>query len=151
MIRRFSELTNSLEHGNKIICDYPWHIMILGSVGGTIDRIDDTLGRYRVHSNSFGAHTNRDSSRRLVVTDELVNACRLGQRFSVADSVIDEGISHVYYAAALYFLKRNQYELFHEMLAKSEQNGKVFDDRHAYCLRFRSEPERVKLFLELQK
>ncbi len=149
MFRRHSHLQDALKHGCKIICDYPWHIMNLGFLGGTMDRIDTVLGRYRVHAQSFGGQTAQSSTRRLTVADEIAAACRLGEQFDVTPEVVTLGVNHVYFAASLYFLKQNNFELFQQMLAKSSVDQLFFDARHQLAWQYQQDPERVKTELSL--
>lgn len=147
MFRRHAFLTQALQHDSKIICDFPWHIMNVGLLGGTIDRLDAVLGRYRIHSNSFGAQTQQNHQRRLKVTEELASACRLGKQFGVAENVIQLGVNHVYFSAALYFLKASEAELFLQMIELSAVNFQFFDERHRLIYEQRQQPEQVKQLL----
>lgn len=147
MFRRHDKLLESLEHNNKIICDYPWQIMNLGLNPGTLDRIPSVLGRYRIHSNSFGAQTQRNFNRRVNVTEELVNACKLGLRFGIDDSIVKFGINHIYFSAALFFLKNKSFELFELMILKSACSNIFFDERHVYAFENYNDPNAVLSFL----
>lgn len=144
MFRRHAALTQALKHDCKIICDFPWHIMNIGLLGGTIDRLDAVLGRYRIHSNSFGAQTQQNHQRRLKVTEELASACRLGQQFGVAADIIEYGVNHVYFSAALYFLRLNETELFRQMIEKSASSELYFDQRHQLVFEHRDQPDVIK-------
>lgn len=145
--RRHHSLIRALEHDCSIICDYPWHIMNAGFLHGSIDRIDAVLGRYRVHSNSFGAQTARDTRRRLKVTDELEKACRLGERFDVAQPIVDAGVAHVRFAAALYFLRQGEDALFSDMIQASANGDFFFDDRHRNAVDLCRNPQAVRQML----
>lgn len=145
--RRHDYLLRALEHGCSIVSDYPWHIMNAGYIGGTIDRIDHILGRYRVHSNSFSAQTSRDATLRLQVTKELAMACQLGRRFGLNDAVIDAGIAHVQFSAALYFLRQGDDQHFSEMIEASADHRAFFDDRHRQALAWRNRPQQVRQML----
>lgn len=147
MFRRHVSLTQALQHDCKIICDFPWHIMNIGLLGGTIDRLDAVLGRYRIHSNSFGAQTQQNHQRRLNVTEELASACRLGKCFGVAEDVVQFGVNHVYFSAALYFLSAGEHELFLQMLELSAVNSQFFDERHSLIYEQRQQLEQVKQLL----
>lgn len=144
MFRRHASLTQALQHHSKIICDFPWHIMNVGLLGGTIDRLDSVLGRYRIHSNSFGAQTQQNHQRRLKVTEELASACRLGKQFGVATDIIEFGVNHVYFSAALYFLRLNETELFRKMIEQSVSSELYFDHRHRLVFEKRDQPDLVK-------
>lgn len=147
MVRRYGQMTAALAHGNSIICDYPWHIMNLGLAGGTVDRLDQVLGRYRIHQDSFGGQTQRNSERRINVTEELVRACRLGHRFNVEEEEIQFGVNHAYFSAALYFLRQQQFDLFRQMIELSVTDQLYFDERHQLAYQHRSSPERVSELL----
>lgn len=149
MFRRHAHLQDALQHGCKIICDFPWHIMNLGYLGGTMDRLDAVLGRYRVHGQSFGGQTAQSSERRLLVTEEIASACRLALQFGLAPEVVTAGVNHVYFAAALYFLKQGQHALFGQMIEKSVGDALFFDNRHQLAWQYRAEPARVKAELGL--
>ncbi len=143
MFRRHSNLLDALEHDNRIICDYPWHIMNLGLNSGTVDRIDNVLGRYRIHANSFGGQTQRNVQRRLQVTEELVQACRLGNRFAVNNAVVQSGVNHVYFSAALYFLRQREFDLFRNMIEQSVTEHLYFDERHIMAYQYRASPSKL--------
>lgn len=147
MFRRHASLLQALEHGSKIICDYPWHIMNAGFLQGTVDLLPQVLGRYRVHSNSFCALTQQSATRRLQVTEELVSACRLGERFGVDADVILAGVNHQYFAAALFFLKNQQDELFLQMIERSAEQVLWFDLRHQQAYESRKSPDSVRQLL----
>jgi hypothetical protein len=123
--------------------------MNLGFLGGTMDRIDAVLGRYRVHAQSFGGQTAQSSERRLIVTEELVSACRLGLKFGVAQDLVTLGINHVYFAASLYFLKLNNTDLFVKMIELSATDKAFFDARHQFAWEHRETPMQVKAELGL--
>lgn len=150
MLRRYDNMTAALEHGNRIICDYPWHIMNLGLAGGTVDRIGQVLGRYRMHQNSFGGQTQRNSERRLQVTEELAAACQLGLRFKVDKDIVQVGVNHVYFSAALYFLKQRDLLLFRQMIEQSVSGALYFDERHQMIYEYRADPDKVMTLLGWQ-
>lgn len=132
MFRRHQHLQESLQHGCRIICDYPWHIANAHYGNGSVDFIDQVLGRYRVHQNSFGAQTNRDVNRRTVVTKELEKACEQALAFGIDPDVVKQGICHHRFSAALYFLRLHQYALFNTMIEASVYDDWFFDDRHQF-------------------
>lgn len=147
MVRRYENMTAALEHGNSIICDFPWHIMNLGLAGGTVDRIDCVLGRYRIHQDSFGGQTQRNFQRRIKVTEELVNSCRLGNRFGVDEATIKQGVNHVYFSAALFFLRQDEFDLFRQMIELSVSDNLFFDERHRLVYQHRAAPEKASEIL----
>jgi len=144
MVRRYERILESLQHGCRIICDFPWHIMNAGLGGGTIDRLDQTLGRYRVHGGSFGAQTQRSTARRIRVADEMASACRLGGRFGVPSEDVCRGVNHIYFSTALYFLRAGELEAFREMLERSSVQGLFFDDRHEFAFENLQYPEKIR-------
>ena len=121
--------------------------MNAGFLQGTIDLLPQVLGRYRVHPNSFCAMTQQSAERRVQVTEELVSACRLGARFGVANDVIQLGINHQYFAAALFFLKNQQDELFIQMINRSAVQQLWFDNRHQQVYELKADPEAARQFL----
>lgn len=147
MFRRHSYLQQSLQHGCKIICDYPWHIANAFYTGGSIDRLDQTFGRYRLHDNSFGGQTNTSLKRRVEVTRELEKACKTALNFGVDYQIVAQGISHIRFSAALYFLRANADELFQLMIEEADCNGWYFDHRHHQAFTFRSIPNKVRMLL----
>lgn len=144
MFRRHNHLLDALKHGNSIICDFPWHIMNAGFLGGTIDRIDQVLGRYRIHAQSFGGQTQLDHGRRVLVANEMANACALGHHFGVSPDVITFGRNHIFFSTALYFLKLGEYKLFTEMINLSTQDELFFDERHRLAFTNRAMPSQVR-------
>ncbi len=147
MFRRHDSLLQALDHGSKIICDYPWHIMNAGFLQGTIDLLPQVLGRYRVHPNSFCAMTQQSATRRVQVTEELVSACQLGERFAVDPDVIQLGVNHQYFSAALFFLKNREDALFLQMIERSAVQPLWFDGRHQQAFELRAKPNDVRKFL----
>lgn len=147
MIRRHAYLAESLEHGCTIICDYPWHIANAYYTGGTIDRLDGVLGRYRMHSGSFNAETGRNLERRAWVTRELERACTNALVFGVDEEIVAQGVRHVRFAAALYFLKARADDRFRQFIEEAELDGWYFDQRHRQAYAWRDEPERVRILL----
>lgn len=147
MFRRHDHLIEALDHDCRIICDYPWHIANAGYLNQSIDRIDEVLGRYRVHAQSFTAQTGTDDSRRVLVTEEQEKACLLAHGFDVAPDIVNSGLSHIRFAAALYFLKKKSDLLFEQMIEKSAEFGLFFDDRHRMAFERRAHPETVRKLL----
>lgn len=147
MFRRHDHLIDALDHDCRIICDYPWHIANAGYLNLGIARLDSVLGRYRVHGQSFTAHTGTDDSRRVLVSEEQEKACLLGHGFGIAPDVVNFGLSHVRFAAALYFLKKNSDALFVAMIEKSTEFGIFFDDRHRVAFEQRDRPDTVRTLL----
>jgi hypothetical protein len=112
--------------------------------GGTIDFIDHVYGRYRIHSNSFGAQTKRSYERRQQVLKDQLHVCELGRNFGVDDAVIQAGKRHYYYATALYFLKLNEDQLFRDYLSQSSDGQWFFNDKHQAVWMNRNDTEHLK-------
>ena len=133
MFRRHSGLTEVLDHGCKIICDYPLHLGNAYSLGGCIQFVDRVLGRYRLHSSSFGAQTLKSSARRQQVTNDLLLAADHAHKFGANPDDILKSKIHSHFAAALYFLKAKENPPFIESIERAEQLSKQinwwFDDR----------------------
>jgi glycosyltransferase involved in cell wall biosynthesis len=144
MFRQHPAMLDALEHGCNIICDYPWHIMNAGYLQGSVDFLPAVLGRYRVHPNSFCAMTQQSAQRRLQVTEELIKACRLGERFGVEERIVQRGVNHQYFAAALFFLKNHEDALFLQMIEKSATVPLWFDDRHRLAHESRHDMDAVR-------
>lgn len=144
MFRAHPHLVEAIDERCRIIADYPMHIMNVGFLGGSIDFIDQTLGRYRVHSGSFSSATAKSTARRQAVMEELIIACENARRFGVPEEAIQAGIGHAIYAAALYFLRCGEDELFRLLMKRSSQGGWVFDDRHATALRLCDDPDTAR-------
>jgi glycosyltransferase involved in cell wall biosynthesis len=155
MIRHHANLADALNHGCKIICDYPWHIGNSLYGGGSIDRLDVVLGRYRMHSNSFGARTHRDLTRRVAVTRELEQACRFAGELGLDEEIVREGVSHARFAAGLYFLRTKADGLFHQFIEESANRDKPdgwwFDERHRHVYSLRGDPNGARSFLGWKK
>jgi glycosyltransferase involved in cell wall biosynthesis len=149
MVRRHADLQGALTHGCRIICDYPWHIGNAMLGGGTIDFIPQVFGRYRIHADSFGAATGRDVARREEVANELERACVFAGRLGMPQAIVDAGVVHVRFSAALYFLRAREDERFARFIEASrpQGDGAPFDERHAFALAHAREPERVRALL----
>jgi|GEM_PF-821955 len=145
MFRRHAHLVAALDHGCQIICDFPWHLRNVGYLQGRIDGLPQVLGRYRVHSQSFGAQTARDMQRRLTVTAELVRACQQMAEFGLQDDIIQAGVNHSYWAAALYFLQRDQAELAQQMLQQPTMDSCIVDPRQPSYVALRHDAAQLLL------
>ncbi len=132
MFRRHSHLVETVDDKCKIILDQPFQVLNAGYLGGTIDRLDKVLGRYRIHSNSFGARTLQDHSRREQVLADQLQAISNGHRFGIDPKVIAEGEAHYYFATAMFFLKLGDQERFQKYIIASYNRNGFFDTRHRY-------------------
>lgn len=144
MFRRHSRLLDTVPDRCRIILDYPFYISNAGYLGGSIDYLPETLGRYRVHSNSFGGQTQRCLERRQRCCQDMVNSCRMASKFAVPNEVIEAGVTHQYFACALYFLTRHEDELFQRNIQKSAVSEQFFDERHRYAWQHWQQPDAVR-------
>lgn len=147
MFRRHQNLGKTVAADCKIILDYPFYILTAGFLEANIDFIPDVLGRYRVHDSSFGAQTARSSERREQAMLDMIHACELARQFGVDEGVVQAGISHHYYCAALYFLQRGNDRLFLKYIVQSAVQGAFFDQRHEAIVNQRARPNDVRALL----
>jgi len=130
MVRRHEHMIEAVDETNKILLDHPWHALNLLYGQGSIDFIDETLGRYRIHQDSFGAKTLRSTNRRVQVLHDQLHVCDLAQSFNLSDEIIQAGKSHYYYATALFFLKAGNDDLFEKYINYSSDGQCFFDEKH---------------------
>lgn len=147
MFRRHAWLTETVAQDCKIILDYPFYILNAGYLNANIDFIPNVLGRYRIHKDSFGAQTQRSTARREQSLADICHACELAAQFGVSDNVIKAGIAHHQYAAALYFLFRDNTAKFQQWITESASQGTFFDDKHRRVYELCSDPEQAKGWL----
>lgn len=147
MFRNHGRITQSINPDCKIIMDYSFYVAQAAMLGGSIDFVDKTLSRYRIHPDSFGAQTQRSTQRRIQSLDDLCLACLQTKQWGVEENIINEGVAHHQYSAALYFLRKDDVALFHDLINKSVSNGFYFDKRHEYCFNNLHEIEKVKAYL----
>lgn len=147
MFRRHDHLVDSVLADCKIILDYPFYILNAGFLNASIDFMPEVLGRYRIHSQSFGAQTQRSSERREQSLNDIIAACQAASQFGVAKEIIDAGIAHHQFAAALYFLFREQDALFTRYICASAANGDFFNERHALAFEHHQQPQKVRELL----
>ena len=130
MVRRHNNMIDAVDENNVILHDHPWHVLNLLYGKGSIDFIAETLGRYRIHRNSFGARTLRSIKRREQVLEDQLNVCSLASSFGVSYDVVQAGIRHYAYATALYFLRAKEFKLFYKYLNQSTNGVWFFDEKH---------------------
>lgn len=147
MFRNHPNLTDTISADCKIILDYPFYILNAGYLQANIDFMPETLGRYRIHQNSFGAQTSRSVCRREQSLHDIEQACRLAKSFGVPNEAIEQGIAHHRFATALYFLARDEVELFVKYIEKASAQNWFFNAKHqlAYDLRYQSEELKLRL------
>ena len=148
MFRRHSYLSDTVLHQCKIILDYPLYIMNAGF-----------LGVHRLHPSGAGeiSHSQRkfwwkNAEKRIKATSEsedLLFACDSSSVFEVDEAVISQGKSHHLFAAALYFLFRDNHEQFRDLISRSSDGSYFFDQRHAAAWQHKESPEMArKLIIE---
>ena len=145
--RRHSHLLEAVDEGCKIILDHPWHILNAIYGGGTIDFIPKILGKYRIHSASFGGQTRRSPERREQVLADQLRACDNAADLGVDRNIIEQGKAHYRFATALYFLKLGDFERFKRFIQESVLDNWFFDERHQYALKNKENPEAVYAYL----
>lgn len=150
MFRRHNKLLDAVDEGCKIILDYPWHIMNLLYLRGSVDFIDCVYGKYRIHDNSFGGQTRKSPDRRVQSMKDQVKAVQNALSFGISTSIIDKGIAHHRFATAIFFLKQGQFELFQKFIVPTHDSNMFFDDRHRFAFKNKENPNMVlkELFSE---
>lgn len=149
MFRRYEGMENAIDEGCKIILDYPWHILNLSRNPGTLDFIPELLGRYRVHTQSFGGQTRKSAERREQSLRDLLRACDNAAAFGADPMAIAQGRAHHYYSAALYFLRQDDVVRFTQLIEQSAAEveelapGWFFDERHQLAWEERNTPKSV--------
>lgn len=143
MFRRHGNLENIVDGQCRILLDYPMHILNAGYLNGTIDRIDEVLGRYRLHAGSSCGQNAQSDERRIQVVDDQIRAVENAERFGVDDQTIAQGKAHHRFAAALFFLKQGKHGLFEDYIKQASQDGCYFDDRHQLAFDLRKDPRKV--------
>jgi len=130
MLRNHPDLVNTADLHNKYILDYPWLVLNQCYLKGNIDFIDQTLGRYRVHQNSFCAKNRESKERRIQALDDLLHVCDLALNLGVDKNIVQQGKWHYYYAAALFFRKKDNEELFLEYIELSTDGEWFHNEKH---------------------
>ena len=134
MLRRHDSIANTVDDRCKIILDQPFQVLNAGYLNGKIGRINEVLGRYRIHANSFGAMTLKDFSRREQVLHDQIQAISNGQQFGVSEDIIYQGQAHYYMATAMFFLKTGNSERFNKYIDLSAKSDWRFDERHQFLI-----------------
>ncbi|MFQ3197433.1 MAG: glycosyltransferase involved in cell wall biosynthesis [Paraglaciecola sp.] len=148
MFRRHEQLLETVAKDCEIIFDYPFYINNAGYLNANVDFIPQVLGRYRIHPDSFGGQTSRSFSRRERSLTDIENACRGAKYFGIADEVIERGIAHHRFAAALYFLQRSENLLFRKYIELSACTDSFFDAKHNNVWQLRNDPKALSVLLE---
>lgn len=126
--RRHDHLSQIVNSNCKIILDYPLHIMNALFTKGAIGFVDQILGRYRIHSASFIGRTKNSPDRRIRCLEDQIAAVKEAIAFGYPQEVVNQGVAHHRFCAALNFLNMGHRELFESYIAPYE--GCYFDDRH---------------------
>lgn len=140
MFRRHENILSTIDERCKIILDYPWHILNMLYLGGSIDFINEVYGRYRVHDGSFGGQTREFPMRRIQCMQDQLIAVENARKFNIEKIIIEKGIAHNYFSAALFFLKQNMPLLFIKYIELASVNEIYFDNRHKLAYEFRQDP-----------
>jgi len=130
MIRNHPQILETGDQNNKIILDHPWLVLNQIFLKGHIDFIAETLGRYRIHQNSFGAQNRQSEQRRIQVLNEQLHVCDLAEQHGINTEVVIRGKRHYYYATALFFLKQKKFKLFTTYIMQSTDGMWFLHDKH---------------------
>lgn len=147
MFRNHKNLQKTASAECKIIFDYAFYINNAGYLAANIDFISEVLGRYRIHENSFGQQTNRSYARREQSLRDIELACKQAAKFGVNQTIIEAGIAHHRFAAALYFLSRGVQELFIKYIESASTNQWFFNAKHQAVYESRHDPVHLKHLL----
>ncbi|WP_339724833.1 glycosyltransferase [uncultured Paraglaciecola sp.] len=147
MFRNHKNLQKTVSPECKIIFDYAFYINNAGYLAANIDFIPEVLGRYRIHENSFGQQTSRSYSRREQSLRDIEIACMQAAQFGVSQTIIDAGIAHHRFAAALYFLARGAHELFIQYIEMASSKQCFFNSKHQAVYENRHDPAQLKQLL----
>ena len=147
MFRRHKNLVDTVLDECKIILDYPFYIMNAGFLDARIDFIPAVLSRYRIHEDSFGGQTQKSVRRRTQSLNDIITACKTASRFEIDKQVIDAGIAHHQFAAALYFLFRANDEQFKNLIETSAKEKLFFNHRHKLVWQHSGNPEKLRKML----
>lgn len=147
MFRNHKDLQKTVSAACKIIFDYAFYINNAGYLAANIDFIPEVLGRYRIHENSFGQQTSRSYVRREQSLRDIELACVQAAQFNVEQTIIDAGIAHHRFAAALYFLSRGVQELFIKYIESASTNQWFFNAKHQAIYENRHDPAQLKFLL----
>lgn len=147
MFRNHSKLKESVPLDYKLILDYPFYLMNAGYLQANIDFIPAVLGKYRIHFDSFGARTRRDNSRRMQSADDMIAGVKACKKFGVSLDLIEQGIVQHEFAAALFFLFKEEDILFRRYIEKSGINRRFFNEKHELSWSLRRNPTKLRTIL----
>lgn len=130
----------------KIVQDFFYHVH--SAHLGMFGRIDKVLGSYRVHQDSYTGKTNLDPERRLTCLNDILLACDYAQKLGLPEKTVQQGKSHFYFAAAVYFLKKEHFSYFQMCIDNSAQWQLFFDDRHKKLYQYKNEPAKALKYIQ---
>lgn len=145
--RRHRFLDQAVDEECKIILDHPWHILNALYGQGSVDFIPEVLGRYRIHSQSFGSQTKHSPERREQVLADQLRACDNAAALGMDMTSVEQGKAHYRFATALYFLKLGDQTRFKRFIDESSQGQWFFDERHEFAWQHSDNPQQVALAL----
>lgn len=121
---------NLLPPDVNYIQDFYYHIHTASK--GLFGRIQQTLGAYRQHEQSYTGQNAKSNQRRLDCLNNILKACDYAQSLGCDKKIIAQGKMHFYFAAAVYFAKKGELETFSQLIKQSSNGVDFFDNRHAH-------------------
>lgn len=112
----------------KYIQDFYYHIHT--SSFGNLGRLNHSLGAYRQHNQSSSGLSAISNKRRLVCLQDMLSACDFAKQLGCSEIVVNKGKMHFYFAASIFFAKKNEKEIFSHLINKSSNGSRFFDKRH---------------------
>lgn len=146
MFRRHAFQAGLLPGHIRCIGDFYYHIH--SAQYGLLGRLDESLGAYRQHAQSFCGLTTHSISRRWQALDDILKACDYAATLSLDEKVVLRGKAHFRFAAALFFLRRRHWADFRAAMDQSAQDGLFFDEKHQGLYHLRNDPESALAHLE---
>ncbi|NHH91315.1 glycosyltransferase [Pseudoalteromonas sp. MB47] len=119
---------NLLPTNLNYIQDFYYHVHTASK--GNFGRIMKTLGAYRQHEQSYSGQNAKSNERRLECLQNILMACDYAHSLGCDIEIVNRGKMHFYFAAAIYFAKKNEPELFTNLIKQSSNGDKFFDNRH---------------------
>lgn len=119
---------NLLPTNLNFIQDFYYHIHTASK--GSFGRINKTLGAYRQHEQSYTGQNAKSNKRRLECLQNILMACDYAHALGCDIEIVNRGKMHFYFATAIYFAKKNELELFRNLIEQSSNGVNFFDSRH---------------------
>jgi len=141
MFRREAFQAGLLPGHIRCVGDFYYHIHSASL--GLLGRLDDCLGAYRKHDDSFCGLTRHSVERRWQALQDILDACDHAAELGLDREIVARGKAHFRFAAALFFLKRGHHEDFGKAMEQSGVGGHFFDARHETLFRLRHDPDRA--------